>query len=861
MRVNTFQFFGKALFASLFVTLVFNVVNVAAFTVTYDAQGALFDNGQATNVVEYGSADTITSGEYKEPVLNNPTVADWYWSTDEEGKNELNLSEVASDITAYAQYRKVQWKFGYTGDVQSYIVPYEKRMLYEVWGAQGGDYINGDNVYPGGAGGYSRGYLTRNFDDQFYIVNGQKGMTGIGYAYNGGGPSTSSVAGSGGGATHIALETGLLSEFKEKKDKVVMVAGAGGGINKQPTNLLEREVTSQHQTGYGGDNSAGGGYWGNDGLSNYRGRGGDQENPGPKAFGNVGALRRNSDFGLGGGAENGSGGNEGGGGGAGWYGGSGAGWGIGGSGGGGSGYVGYSDLYLAKMYGLRVTESDVAGQITVSTTNYSEEPVSRYAKTGDGFTMVSINQARIVFKWGNQEDFKLRYWGDTVDDSGIDANIDGYTFLGWFIGDDEYDFSTPIEEDIVLTAKYEIATYNISYDISNGILSGPNPATYTVESDDITLNNPTAPDYYNFLGWSGTDLDGDENLTVTIPKGSIGDREYTANIKPTKYNISYELNGGSSSTGYPATYDYETPEIALANPVKEGHTFLGWSGTDLDGNENFDVIIPAQSHGDREYTANWSINQYTATFDVNGGSAIDSNIITSDYGVAFGPLPETHIDGYKFLGWFTEQDGGEEISASTTMPAEDHIYYAHWELITYTITYVMDGHINSDTNPTSFNVHSRDIVIADAEPKAYYYYFLGWTTNPDTEEDLTKDFTIPSGSTEDITLYAIFQQNPYTIEFDCENYCEFEPITKVGEEPIGELPTPEREGYIFLGWFIDDNKLEPTSTPRSSATAIARWEKIEVPNTGDSIIAFVAIFTISVFTLLFITKTKTQPAK
>ena len=837
MRVNTFRFFGKALFASLFVATIFGVANAAAYTVTYNANGALFNNGEETNVVIYNDDHGVVSGEYKLPEMNNPAVYELFWSTDEVGKKPVEIDTISSDITVYAQYSNVVWNYGFTGGEQTFTLPYSKYVRYELWGAEGG---KTSDTLVGGYGGYSMGFARFNLNTTLYINNGGAGGVAPGHAYNGGGSpyETHGVyAGAGGGATHIALESGVLADFKENRDAVLMVAGGAGGSTANNSGLS-----------CGG---SGGGFKGGDGEGILNGVGGSQTTGGVHGGGGIGAFYegRTSDFGLGGNAENGNANNWlGGAGGAGWFGGSGGGYAgsakRNGSGGGGSGYIANSNIIDGAMYGYHVPTNNEASTLTYTVEDYSDTATSKFAKQGDGHTRASIIRPTITYKWDdNEESMTITYREKaSIDDIDLSRTAKpGYNFV-WQLNGIDYDFDTPVTEDIELVAKYTLANYNLTYDLGTGTLTEANPATYTIESEDITLNNPTAPDYYTFLGWSGTDLDGDENLTVTIPKGSIGDREYTANIKPTKYNISYELNGGSSSTGYPATYDYETPEITLANPVKEGHTFLGWSGTDLDGNENFDVIIPAQSHGDREYTANWSINQYTATFDVNGGSAIDSNIITSDYGVAFGPLPETHIDGYKFLGWFTEQDGGEEISASTTMPAEDHIYYAHWELITYTITYVMDGHINSDTNPTSFNVHSRDIVIADAEPKAYYYYFLGWTTNPDTEEDLTKDFTIPSGSTEDITLYAIFQQNPYTIEFDCENYCEFEPITKVGEEPIGELPTPEREGYIFLGWFIDDNKLEPTSTPRSSATAIARWEKIEVPNTGDDIIKATIVF-------------------
>ena len=67
MRVNTFRFFGKALFASLFVATVFNVVNAAAYTVTFDANGAKYEDGSTTNIVVYADDGSIVSGEYKEP--------------------------------------------------------------------------------------------------------------------------------------------------------------------------------------------------------------------------------------------------------------------------------------------------------------------------------------------------------------------------------------------------------------------------------------------------------------------------------------------------------------------------------------------------------------------------------------------------------------------------------------------------------------------------------------------------------------------------------------------------------------------------------------------------------------------------
>ena len=118
------------------------------------------------------------------------------------------------------------------------------------------------------------------------------------------------------------------------------------------------------------------------------------------------------------------------------------------------------------------------------------------------------------------------------------------------------------------------------------------------------------------MGWSGTGLTGTDNLVVNILSGSTGDRSYTANFDATDYAINYNLNGGSANN--PLTYTIDSNAITLNNPTKLGYIFTGWSGTDLTGNDNMNVTIPAGSTGNRSYTANYildviTINSFTAT--------------------------------------------------------------------------------------------------------------------------------------------------------------------------------------------------------------------------------------------------------
>ena len=90
-----------------------------------------------------------------------------------------------------------------------------------------------------------------------------------------------------------------------------------------------------------------------------------------------------------------------------------------------------------------------------------------------------------------------------------------------------------------LTAQWTVNQYTITYNLAGGTAEG-NPSTYTIETKAFTLKNPTKSGY-TFTGWSGTGLDGENNMTVTIPTGSTGNRNYTAH---------WRYNGSGHSYSY-----------------------------------------------------------------------------------------------------------------------------------------------------------------------------------------------------------------------------------------------------------------------------------------------------------------------
>ena len=163
-------------------------------------------------------------------------------------------------------------------------------------------------------------------------------------------------------------------------------------------------------------------------------------------------------------------------------------------------------------------------------------------------------------------------------------------------------------KDTSIKALYGLNTYIIGYTLNNGTLSATNPTSYTFESNTITLNNPTR-NGYTFAGWTGSN-GSTKQTTVTIPKGSTGNKNYTANYDVVPYTISYTLNGGSATN--PTSYNIETNTITLNNPTKNGYTFAGWTGSN-GSTKQTTVTIPKGSTGNKDYTANYYQNNYQNT--------------------------------------------------------------------------------------------------------------------------------------------------------------------------------------------------------------------------------------------------------
>ena len=362
----------------------------------------------------------------------------------------------------------------------------------------------------------------------------------------------------------------------------------------------------------------------------------------------------------------------------------------------------------------------------------------------------------------------------------------GYTQVGWSTvdgGEKVYDFKDIYTKNEALTLYpvWNTNKYTITFDTNGGSEIAPITQDYGTE---ITVpDNPTRKGY-TFKGW-------DKEIPETMPAENI---TVKAQWEINQYTITFDTNGGSEIA--PITQDYGTEITAPDNPTRKGYTFKGWD-------KEIPEAMPAENI---KVKAQWEINQYTITFDTNGGSEIPP--ITQNYGTEITAPDNPTRKGYTFRGWDKE--------IPKTMPAENIKVKAQWEINQYTITFDTNG--GSEIAPITQDYGTQ--ISAPDNPTRKGYTFKGW------DKEIPE--TMPA---ENITVKAQWEINQYTITFDTNGGSEIAPITQDYGTEITAPDNPTRKGYTFKGW----DKEIPETMPAENITITARWKDTEKP-TGEIII-------------------------
>ena len=232
---------------------------------------------------------------------------------------------------------------------------------------------------------------------------------------------------------------------------------------------------------------------------------------------------------------------------------------------------------------------------------------------------------------------------NTPADRPADPTKEGYTFIGWYNGESEWNFETPVTADLTLTAKWQINRYTITFDTAGG-----SEVPSITQDYGTAITPPAAPTRtgYTFAGW-------DREIPTAMPAENM---TITARWQVNQYTITFKPeNGGQDIV---IKQDYGTAITPPAAPTRTGYTFAGWD-------RESPTTMPA---GDMTITAQWQLNRYTITFDTAGGSEVPS--ITQDYGTAITPPAAPTRTGYTFAGW--------DKTIPSTMPAGDMTITARW---------------------------------------------------------------------------------------------------------------------------------------------------------------------------------------
>lgn len=358
---------------------------------------------------------------------------------------------------------------------------------------------------------------------------------------------------------------------------------------------------------------------------------------------------------------------------------------------------------------------------------------------------------------------------------------DGYTFCGWLLNGETFNFDTPITGDITLTPSWETTKYTITF--MDGKTEITNlKKTYTIEDSDIVLAS-ISKEHYNFMGWYK-----DPTFTESIQKvarGSFGDLTLYVQFTVKNYGITYNLDGGNNADGNPSSYNINTEfPVLLADPNRDGYEFAGW-------------------YTDAEFT-----NQFVGIADITAGNvSVYAKWNKLD-------LPNCD-DGHTFVDGECTVCGAPDPSVPPVIVEKE-----------YTITY-MDGTTVLELTP---NKYVSGHALAIPEISKAHFVFAGWYTTETFDEGT--EAVIDETTTGNLVLYAKFLPVSYSITYvlnggenDPENLNEY-----TVEDKDFQFKNPTKEGHVFHGWYLDPEFKIQVSTLRGRADDLilyAKWEQTD----------------------------------
>lgn len=391
-----------------------------------------------------------------------------------------------------------------------------------------------------------------------------------------------------------------------------------------------------------------------------------------------------------------------------------------------------------------------------------------------------------------------------------------YTFDGWYTaanGGNRISSSTVVTGNVTFYAHWSKNRVTITFNANGGTAS---ESSRSVDEGGTLGDLPTATrETYTFVGWY-TAASGGSRISASA---IVSDNQtYYAHWSKNAVTVTFDGNGGNASESSRTVDEGETVGT-LPTASRSNYTFDGWYTAKEGGTQ---IGTSSKITADVTYYAHWTVNQYTLSFNANGGT-VSTSSKKVDYGAAYGTLPTPARDYYTFDGWYTSLSGGTQVTASTTMEGSNVTVYAHWTANAYTLVFNANGGTISTSSKT---VSYGSAYGTLPTPTRDYYTFNGWYTSSSGGTQVTASTTMGGGN---VTVYAHWTANTYTLTFNA-NGGSVSTSSKIisYSAAYGTLPTPTRDYYTFNGWYTSSSGgtqvTASTIMGGSNVTVYAHWE-------------------------------------
>lgn len=505
------------------------------------------------------------------------------------------------------------------------------------------------------------------------------------------------------------------------------------------------------------------------------------------------------------------------------------------------------------------TLDKVGGTVTVSATSKSPD------RDHTIYANWTANKVTVTFDSnGGSSVASVQKVFDSAYGSLSNSTRKGYTFQGWFNDKGEQVTSTTIVSDFnpeghTLTAHWEPIESTITLDLNKG--SGSTEPDFdgyhqTITHDDGTIdlitNNTVRVKYdetykilptpfrvgYDFAGWytarTGGDLVKPEN-TVNITSGITLYARWTAK----SINVTYDYQNGSAlSDPIQVNFDSKYP---TATAEYKNYTLLGWFDSSTGGNQITLGSTTVTNPVEHTIYAHWRGNQHNVVYNANGGKigTASTKTIASYYNEKYNFPDVPTRGGYKFIGWYTAADGGSLIKDTTKFnKTTDITLYAHWEITSYLVTFESNGGSKVDSVKFLYGDKYKNLPTPEREG----YDFAGWYSTPSFASGTKIEEGANVSIVEDSTFYAKWTAIKVTVDFDSQGGSEVVSVEKTFDSAYGTLSSPKKSGYVFVGWYIGDDKVETTTLVKNAKehTLVAHYRpnKFNIilnPNGGDQV--------------------------